>query len=580
MFANADLNSDGKVDYGEFVQVVPPTIDTSCHVDTSSHIDTSFWFAPGLACSLTGRCADCMVSFEAYETLSWQRCRELNQLHSDMERTWQLLDRDGSGEIERHEIMCLFKEMGFFLTLKELEQMVRLADDDLNGTISRAEFGYAFHSFYWKRARMLGHSQRILQQLQHKQRYMYVSWHRRENLEAQFAKLEGEGQARPLWLQKAGLRLRRRIRRVKPLRRIMCRIWNTMEGARHQDRQDFVEKDLFLTYYLHLCKAYEGSEFFAPASRALANEEWGKETGRPLDMVNITKQQQARLISGDANWSLKPEGVECIGFSQFFDELWELADSEVGASGVAFVKNDAGDPTGDIDEQVYVTFLQGYLDKIIEAVPNSKRWCGGDDMKGKVTLRWTDASLVHGDCPLCWDAPAVMEEEEIWPDTYYDTLREIAATKIQATQRGKQGRRRARGVAASGAVMRAAVKLQSMQRGIRARERVAELQYRRGIAERHALLGWAAPEAVSSFIILAGVSQMQITDEVLKRMQSYIAAVAAGSPMSSPSGSGSPRGGLLGDPRTVVARAIPVKGRDSENCVLCPLSFVLTVLRM
>jgi len=56
----------------------------------------------------------------------------------------------------------------------------------------------------------------------------------------------------------------------------------------------------------------------------------------PVDTSTITMEQKGRQIQGDTSWAERPHGVECIGFSHFFDSFFEFADDEVGATGAAF----------------------------------------------------------------------------------------------------------------------------------------------------------------------------------------------------------------------------------------------------
>jgi len=291
--------------------------------------------------------ADCdgdgLISYEefqsAYPRFTWLRCRNLVELNFEMQSTWRLLDPDREGAISYRTLQSHFGELGFQLDEKEVRRMMDVADEDQSGDISLHEFRCAFLSDTWQRARMLGATKKGLLQLKRQQDNLYKDWKEDEQseLRVEVSGLQAGKAGIPMYQQQAGLMARRSLRRAKPLRIEMNKIWKALSVCR-EPHGDWVQKPLFLTYYLHLCESLDQEHFELGSALEEGNKEWARETRKPLDRQMLSREQTARQQDGDISWAEPPRKLKynALGFSHFFEVFFAFADTQVGATGEAF----------------------------------------------------------------------------------------------------------------------------------------------------------------------------------------------------------------------------------------------------
>ena len=72
-----------------------------------------------------------------------------------VQATWNMLDKDGDGSVSAAELQERLSKLEG-LSVKEVEELVRVADTDGNGEVDYQEFVVAFHSSSWMKARLMG----------------------------------------------------------------------------------------------------------------------------------------------------------------------------------------------------------------------------------------------------------------------------------------------------------------------------------------------------------------------------------------------------------------------------------------
>ncbi len=102
-----------------------------------------------------------------------------------------------------------------------------------------------------------------------------------------------------------------------------------------------------------------GEEDFDPKeAEAFAEEEWANE---------LLKPKSDTVMRGSNKHAVKPEAVECIGYSLFFDSMFELADTYVGLGGG--IQEDLG--------VKYAAFLLELIKALLKQNENGKwTWAG------------------------------------------------------------------------------------------------------------------------------------------------------------------------------------------------------------
>lgn len=121
----------------------------------------------------------------------------------------------------------------------------------------------------------------------------------------------------------------------------------------------WVTKELYLTYHTKIAHFIQKEDFDAEDAVEMAQEEWEAELRKP---------RSETVMRGTTGSSSPPAGVECIGYSLFFDSMFELADAQLGLGGN--VKDCRGDK--------YSAFLMDLIHALLKQNANGT-WTWADD---------------------------------------------------------------------------------------------------------------------------------------------------------------------------------------------------------
>jgi Ca2+-binding EF-hand superfamily protein len=138
LFHRIDTSGDGRVDFEEFCNFVA-TLDTLSEAMSMAEDDTDNMNTT----TTTGSMAeDATVASAPIAPLSDETL---------LQQVFHIIDKDGSGTIERAELVALLLELNYDVTQSELNDIVESFDQDGSGTIDFDEFKNAFQSQYWAR---------------------------------------------------------------------------------------------------------------------------------------------------------------------------------------------------------------------------------------------------------------------------------------------------------------------------------------------------------------------------------------------------------------------------------------------
>ena len=261
--------------------------------------------------------------FEAcYHSMHWNRVNGLAKLLEEIKVTWALFDKDGDGSITHDELRQVFSKLNLDLSPEAVEEMIRSADVDMDGEINYSEFVTAWHSPQWKEARALGMAHRGMESFTAAQDEMYAELMEEER---QQQAEEGEARARVGGeeLSKMVMMKRRALRRHPAVKVAIDKFWHALSALKVDG--EFIPKEVYLTYHVKIARAFDGTDDAALKNR-IEREARDAERRAEAEADWISDCRKARLsdVTGAG------DGMDRIGYSVFYDSMFELADVEYG----------------------------------------------------------------------------------------------------------------------------------------------------------------------------------------------------------------------------------------------------------
>ena len=141
LFHRIDTSGDGRVDFEEFCNFVA-TLDTLSEAMSMAEDDTDNNNMHITTTTTDSLAEDVTVASAPIAPLSDETL---------LQQVFHIIDKDGSGTIERAELVALLLELNYDVTQSELNDIVESFDQDGSGTIDFDEFKNAFQSQYWAR---------------------------------------------------------------------------------------------------------------------------------------------------------------------------------------------------------------------------------------------------------------------------------------------------------------------------------------------------------------------------------------------------------------------------------------------
>jgi len=363
---------------------------------------------------------------QCYASLPWSRVQGLSVLLHEIKSTWRLFDENGDGSITTDELRQVFASMKLNLTVEEIDRMVVAADANGDGEISYIEFVQAFHSPQWRKARALGMAQSRLQVFESEQHKMYEEL---AESEKQQVLDEGEqGTIEGVDVNKTQLMRRRALRRHPAVQASIGKLWHALSALKVDG--EFISKDLYLTYHLKIARALDKREAVVQAEGNKEDEERDDERGSDLEeegdpearsreqtkMARRAREKawrdKERRQEAEEDWSsdcrkarlstdeASGDGLDQIGYSLFYDSLFELADVEHG--------RDRQGVQAEVSGRMYADFIQTVVDLLVVYHGDGK-WGWKNDLDVYTRQReWNEADAVD---------PAKLKAERSWMET-------------------------------------------------------------------------------------------------------------------------------------------------------------------
>jgi len=338
----------------------------------------------------------------AYGSEPWIRAQGVSGLMQRIMDTWKMLDKDESGSVSVSELIESLIPMG--ANRMEIDQMVKTADVDGDGAVSFKEFLHAYHSNDWFKVRLLSVASSELQHAKEEQDAFYKEAQREERAD--------QAEKHSSLTSKDALMKRRALRRNKEVRIAINKFWKAIEYFAISDA--WVPKELYFTYHLKLRKAVhkvQEDQMSHQESMDIAEEDWKVDSKCENTRSDTkTKRMECREMHGRPPYDPKPEGVEVIGYSEFFDSLFELADTMVGRE------------AGEIDGELYAQYIMEMLHTIITVEI---------DNDGDATYRWADSDSVYIGKGETWkDVDELNLDTCPGPGKCFDQTCDIAQSKL------------------------------------------------------------------------------------------------------------------------------------------------------
>jgi len=254
-----------------------------------------------------------------YASMPWSRVNGLARLLEEIKATWALFDKDGDGSITHDELRQVFQKLRLDLKPEQIETMIEAADTDNDGEISFQEFVEAWHSPQWNEARALGMAHHGMEAFTQAQDEMYeeiMVEEKKQQLEEgeDVAHVKGEKLTKNIMMK------RRALRRHPAVKNSIGNFWNALSALKVDG--EFISKDVYLTYHLKIARALDDD----PDLNRQENEWRDEQRKAEAETDWVADCRKARLSDLEG----VGDGVDRIGYSVFYDSIFELADVEYG----------------------------------------------------------------------------------------------------------------------------------------------------------------------------------------------------------------------------------------------------------
>jgi len=265
---------------------------------------------------------DHVISYEefvdAYGKTEWIRAQGVCGLMTQIMATWKLLDVNDDGAVSVNELVKALVPFGE--SEEKVAQMINVADENGNGTVSFKEFLHAYHSKDWFKVQLVNMAGHTIEHAKEEQDKLY------RHLKSEERDAGGSDS-----VKKTDLMKRRALRRAKAVRVAINKFWQAIEF--YTIKYAWVPKDLYTTYNIKLqlvVFADDDEEEIAEAELAdMSKEDWQLDL-RKKGSNSKTKSMVAREKKGMPPMSPRPGNVDVISYAVFYDSMFELADAMIG----------------------------------------------------------------------------------------------------------------------------------------------------------------------------------------------------------------------------------------------------------